>query len=130
MNVLKKSTAPRYRRDHITSYLLAAATTCSARNLAISLVEMEPGGVQHLHSHEPEQTYFILEGSGLMTVGGVSEQVGPGDCIFIPSWAEHGLQNRSAGVLRYLSAASPSFTEKECRTLWPLPSIDERSSSR
>ena len=24
---------------------------------------MEPGGIQHIHSHEPEQMYYILEGN-------------------------------------------------------------------
>jgi quercetin dioxygenase-like cupin family protein len=84
MHILKKNDSPRYKRDNITSYLLISALTCDAENLAITLVEMEPGGVQHVHSHEPEQMYYILEGSGVMTVNDEQRQVQAGDCIYYP----------------------------------------------
>ena len=129
MNLLTRNSAPRYRRDGITSYLLASKRTGGAENLAVTLVEMDADGFQHLHKHAPEQTYTLLEGSGLMTVNGEQRQVGPGDCIFIPSWAEHGLQNTGGSVLKYLSAASPSFTLQECLDWWPLPSLDDEAHS-
>ena len=115
MHTLAKIGSPRYKRDGITSHLLVSALTCGAENLAITLVEMEPGGVQHVHSHEPEQMYYILEGSGIMTVDDEREQVEAGDCIYFPSFAKHGLENTGGTVLRYLSAASPSFTKAICR---------------
>ena len=68
MDTLTKNDAPRYKRDNITSYLLVSKRTCDSGNLAVTLVEMEPGGVQHIHDHKPEQMYYILEGSGVMTV--------------------------------------------------------------
>ena len=125
MNILRKNSAPRYKRDNIVSYLLASGRTCHAKNLSITLVEMEPGGVQHIHSHEPEQMYYILEGSGLITVDSEQTPVNAGDCIFFPSFARHSLQNSGGTVLRYLSAAAPSFTVEECQRLWPLKSIAE-----
>jgi mannose-6-phosphate isomerase-like protein (cupin superfamily) len=127
MNIFQKNSAPRYKRDNITSYLLVSASTCDAENLAITIVEMEPGGFQHLHSHEPEQMYYILEGQGLMTVDGEERSVQAGDCIFFPSFAEHGLKNTGEGVLRYLSAASPSFTREECEEWWPLSALSSDS---
>ena len=127
MNVLRQNSAPRYQRDLITSYLLVSVTTCQAQNLAVTVVEMEPGGVQHLHTHAPEQMYYILEGSGVMTVDGEQRPVQAGDCIFFPSQAQHGLHNTGGTVLRYLSAASPSFTPAECERLWPLASVDEET---
>ena len=117
--------APRYRRDGITSYLLASAGTTQSQNLTTTLVEMDVGGEQKPHSHLPEQTYFILEGSGVMTVDSEAAEVTAGDCIFIPSEASHGLQNTGSSVLRYYSAASPSFTREQLERLWPLPSIAE-----
>lgn len=125
MNILRKASAPRYLRDNIVSYLLASERTCQAQRLTITLVEMEPGGVQHVHAHAPEQMYFILEGSGLMTVNTEQQTVQAGDCIFFSAFDEHGLQNTGGTVLRYLSAASPSFTAEESRQLWPLPSLAE-----
>ncbi len=125
MKILHKDSSPRYQRDQITSYLLVSEKTCNSKNLSITLVEMEPGGVQHIHSHEPEQMYSILEGQGLMTVDGEQQSVSPGDTIFFESFAEHGLENTGGTTLKYLSAASPSFTIEECEELWPLPGLEE-----
>jgi mannose-6-phosphate isomerase-like protein (cupin superfamily) len=135
MNILRKNTAPRYSRDHIVSYLLASERTCQAQRLTITLVEMESGGVQHVHAHAPEQMYYILEGAGLMTVNAEQRPVRAGDCVFFSAFDQHGLQNTGEIVLRYLSAASPSFTAEECQQFWPLASLaeaqaDKASSSR
>lgn len=127
MNILRQNTSPRYQRDAITSYLLVSEKTCRAENLAITIVEMEPGGFQHLHAHKPEQMYYILEGSGLMNVDGEECLVQAGDCIFFPSFAEHGLKNTGKGILRYLSAASPSFTLEQCEAWWPLEPVESKT---
>jgi mannose-6-phosphate isomerase-like protein (cupin superfamily) len=123
MKLANREFAPRYQRDNIESFLLVSEQTTGAKQLSISLVEMQPGGAQQEHSHDPEQVYFLLEGSGLMTVDGESSQVGAGDCIFLPSGCRHGLLNTGRGILKYLSAASPSFGSEENRRLWPLPSL-------
>jgi mannose-6-phosphate isomerase-like protein (cupin superfamily) len=75
MHVLKKETSPRYTRpEGITSYLLASPRTSSAEHLTTTLAVIQPGGEQRLHSHRPEQVYFILEGRGLMTVGSETQR--------------------------------------------------------
>jgi len=125
MNIKKRSNTPRYKRDNITSYLLVSDLTTGSKNMTITLVEMEPGGIQKVHSHAPEQTYYILEGSGMMTIDDERSPVQAGDCIFFPFYSKHGLENTGTTVLRYLSAASPSFSIEECKRLWPLPSLEE-----
>jgi mannose-6-phosphate isomerase-like protein (cupin superfamily) len=130
MNILRQVSAPRYQRDHIVSYLLASERTCQAQRLTITLVEMEPGGVQHVHAHAPEQMYYILEGAGLMTVNAEQRPVQVGDCIFFSAFDRHGLQNTDKTVLRYLSAASPSFTAEECQQFWPLASLAEEQGDQ
>jgi len=125
LNVLTINSAPRYQRDNITSYLLVSEDTCDSRNLSITIVDMEPGGIQQVHSHDPEQMYYIMEGSGRMTVDDEQRQVTAGECIFFCSRSRHGLENTGGTVLRYLSAASPSFKKEESGKLWPLKSVDE-----
>ncbi len=121
MRVLRKETAPRYKRpEGIVSYLLASARTSDSEYLTTTLVEIEPGGVQRIHNHAPEQIYFILEGSGAMTIGTETEQVCAGDCIFIPSGSDHGLTNDGAVMLRYFSASAPTFNRDELFDFWPL----------
>ena len=80
---------------------------------------MQPGGVQKLHKHDPEQCYFIVEGTGTMTVEDETAKVGPGDCIFVPSGDLHGLSNDGGTVLRYFSAAAPSWGLEALEKLWP-----------
>ena len=121
--ILKKKKAPRYiRNEGITSYLLASALTSSARYLTTSLVEIKPGGNQRIHRHEPEQVYYILEGSGLMIVGDREVHVESGDCVFIPSDTEHGLVNDGKLTVKYFSAAAPAFDREQLEKFWPLPS--------
>jgi mannose-6-phosphate isomerase-like protein (cupin superfamily) len=124
MKILSKHKAPRYTRtEGITSYLLASPRTSDARFLTTTMVEITPGGKQRVHQHHPEQVYFILEGKGLMTVADKRAEVGPADCIFIPSGVSHGLKNNGKKLLRYFSAAAPSFKKEELESFWPLDSL-------
>ena len=126
MQILSKAKAPRYSRpEGITSYLLASPRTSQAKHLTTTLVQVESGGEQRLHSHAPEQVYFILEGSGVMTVGAQAQEVEAGDCIFIPSDTPHGIRNGGQAVLRYFSAAAPAFDTSDLLSLWPLGSESE-----
>jgi mannose-6-phosphate isomerase-like protein (cupin superfamily) len=126
MHSLKKETAPRYARaEGITSYLLALPRTSAAEHLTTTLAVIRPGGEQGIHSHPPEQVYFILEGCGLMTVGSETQRVGPGECIFIPSGQPHGLKNDGDMTLRYFSAAAPSYEPGHLERTWALESEAE-----
>src|SRR5262245_61125537 len=123
MHVLKKATAPRYvRPEGITSYLLASPRTSDTEYLTTTLAVLQSGGQQRIHSHRPEQVYFILEGSGLMTVGSETERVAAGDCVFIPTGQPHGLKNDGDVVLRYFSAAAPAYDPGQLDKNWPLGS--------
>jgi mannose-6-phosphate isomerase-like protein (cupin superfamily) len=123
MKILRRESSPRYKRDNIESFLIVSSKTCNANNLSFTLVEMGKDGVQNVHKHNPEQTYYIIEGSGLMTVGNEEQTVKAGDCIFIPSNENHGLKNTGGRILKYFSACSPSFTLAQCNELWPLNSL-------
>jgi mannose-6-phosphate isomerase-like protein (cupin superfamily) len=126
MHVPKKETAPRYTRpEGITSYLLASPRTSNSEHLTTTLAVIQPGGEQRIHSHRPEQIYFILEGRGLMTVGSETKRVGPGDCIFIPCGEPHGLKNDGDVTLRYFSAATPTYEPGHLEKTWSLQSETE-----
>ena len=126
MRILNKESAPRcVHEEGIVSYLMASPRTCGSEHLTTTFVRIEPGGSQRVHTHVPEQIYFIVEGSGRMTVADETETVGPGDCIFIPSGAPHGLVNDGDDLLKYFSAAAPSFDMEELEEIWPLTSEEE-----
>jgi len=126
VQILKKVKAPRYTRpEGVTSYLLASPRTSQAKHLTTTLVVLDPAGEQRVHNHAPEQVYFILEGTGLMTVGTETQEVGPGDCIFVPSGTPHGIRNQAQGLLRYFTAAAPAFETSDLLATWPLGSESE-----
>ena len=69
------------------------------------------------HSHEDGETFFIIAGRGLMTIGEEREEVVAGDVVFIPPHSEHFLMNVAADKpLQFISvywleevAAAPSL---------------------
>lgn len=130
MKISSKNNSPRYIRDGITSYLLAAESTTDAKHITTSLVEMLPSGKQHIHQHVTEQCYFIVRGKGEMIVGKEKRRVRSGDSIFIPSNSPHGLTNNNKDTLVYLSAGSPPFGKESEKELWPLPPLEENGCAR
>ena len=112
--------APRYERDGTTSYLLVSPLTCGSLHLTTSIVEMVPDGLQRPHRHEPEQIYYIIDGTGPMSVENETWEVKDGDCVLVPGGSVHSLRNTGETTLRYFSAAAPAFTVDLLRVLWPL----------
>lgn len=54
------------------------------------------GAVIESHAHDNhEQIYFILKGSGIMTVGNENEKVKAGDAVYIPPNTQHSFRNDS-----------------------------------
>lgn len=47
------------------------------------------------HRHEQRELWFILEGSGVVSLDGTDYPVGPRDLIVIDPWVEHGLRSDS-----------------------------------
>lgn len=120
MHITNKKNTRKYSRDNIISHLLVSEVSAGSKYITTTLVEMDINGVQHIHSHVTEQSYFIIEGKGLMMVGNEECEVGKGDSIFIPSNEKHGLKNTGDGKLIYLSAGSPPFGKDKEIEFWPI----------
>lgn len=73
------------------------------------IAEFAPGG-GHLkpHRHTHPEIYHILKGQGAVTIDGVEHRVKPGDTVFIPGDAEHGVVNHGDELFRlfYVFAAN------------------------
>jgi len=71
---------------------------------------LPPGRAVTPHHHrELEEIYYILSGSGLMTVGHESVDVRSGDAIYVPRGHRHTLQNTGSEPIRLLVACGPAF---------------------
>jgi mannose-6-phosphate isomerase-like protein (cupin superfamily) len=65
-----------------------------------------------LHRHAQPEIYYILSGSGALTIDGVRHDVSAGTGIFIPGNAEHGISNAGPATLKFLYAfAVDGFSE-------------------
>ncbi len=73
-----------------------------ARNFAMRLFEMKPGGNSPLHQHDWEHEVFILEGNGFLKDQTSEEPLKPGDVVFIKPMEWHQLINRGSTTLRFL----------------------------
>jgi quercetin dioxygenase-like cupin family protein len=76
--------------------------------LSAGVAVLEAGGWVGRHRHEPAETYYVLEGRGVLTVDREDHQLRPGSVAYIPGDREHALRNDGAGRLRvfYVFAAA------------------------
>lgn len=73
-----------------------------AKNFAMRLFEVEPGGYSPLHQHDWEHEVFILEGSGAARDKITRKPFKEGDVFFIPSMEWHQLINTGKNTLKFL----------------------------
>ena len=78
----------------------------SSESSYIGAYEYAPGGwiTDHTHS-DAEQWYYILSGTGLMTVGDEAREAGAGHVIFVPRNAVHSYKVVGDEPLRLLNVA-------------------------
>ncbi len=73
-----------------------------------------PGESTHLHNHRAtEEIYFILAGSGVMSLADREFTVSPSDTIVIPPGTSHKLYNDGTGELRILCCCSPPYSHDD-----------------
>jgi quercetin dioxygenase-like cupin family protein len=73
-----------------------------AKNFAMRLFEVEPGGCSPLHTHPWEHEVFILKGEGVVFDGENSAPFKANDIVFIPSEERHQFKNTSKKQLKFL----------------------------
>ncbi len=80
--------------------------------LTFGTATLESGGWLSPHRHAQPEIYYILSGSGVMTIDGTRHEVTAGTGIFIPGNAEHGIANAASTPLKFLYAfAVDGFSE-------------------
>jgi mannose-6-phosphate isomerase-like protein (cupin superfamily) len=68
----------------------------------------EPGQEHTPHAHAgQDKLYFILEGSGVVTVGDLAETLSAGDAAFAPSGVMHSIHNSGPDRLVVMAVLAP-----------------------
>ena len=107
--------------DGFSTNLLIGESNSASKEISIQVTDVEPNGMQFLHSHEEEQCYYIIAGSGKMFIDDQTQEVEKGDAVFIPSNSTHGIKNIGEEVLTYLTA-NKAFGEQRESEIWPRKS--------
>ncbi len=88
-------------RGLVAWYTLFSSDITPTDSMAAGIAEIVPGGgALKLHAHAEAEIYYIIEGTGIMSLDGRETVVGAGTAVFIPGDAEHGLRNESGSTLK------------------------------
>jgi mannose-6-phosphate isomerase-like protein (cupin superfamily) len=106
-------------REHCTPFITKDGSTIrellAHRNSAIrkqSLAEATvPVGIRtQLHHHlETEEIYYVLRGTGVITIEDLTRAIGPADAIAIPPGKRHCIENTGAEDLVFLCCCAPGY---------------------
>ncbi|MEX5258586.1 cupin domain-containing protein [Kocuria arenosa] len=101
-------------RGHLTWRTLFSADATPSGALVTGVAELPAGGFLALHRHDQAETYYVLSGEGVVTLGGIDHPVRAGSNVFVPGGREHGARNTGAGVLRvFYVLAADDFADVE-----------------
>lgn len=85
----------------------------------VGIVEIAPGGHASGHYHPFEETFYVLEGSGLVSVGVRSFEVGLDDFGMAPLGVPHAWANPFDAPLRFFRVRSPQpRTQEDVRSVY------------
>jgi len=71
-------------------------------------VGLIPPGRAPLHSHTYDEVVYVVDGEGVLHLGGKDTPLRPGSCIHLPPLREHCLENTGPTPMRVLGVFHPS----------------------
>jgi quercetin dioxygenase-like cupin family protein len=99
------------RGESVWRTLISGGLTPSER-LTVGVARLPGGGTLPAHHHEQAEVYYVLEGTGLVTLDGAAHRLRPGAAVFIPGGAVHAVEADGPSDLRVLYVlAADSFED-------------------
>jgi len=74
---------------------------------------VRPGAVSLSHRLATSEVYYILEGTGIMTIDGERAEVGPGHTIYIPPHSVQSIRNTGEADLKFLCIVDPAWRAED-----------------
>lgn len=107
-----------------TNFRIIGAETVDARNIELSIGEIEPGGFAEYHAHPVEQVVHVIEGELEGFIDGEPATLVAGDWLFIPSGVFHGV--RAKTHTRLIVIYTPPLTEHRDKIeVRPMPGAQD-----
>lgn len=108
------------RGDGVVSHILHGDrdSVPDDTDLTVTWVTVDAGAAQVPHSHEPEQVYVVVAGTGRMLLGDEERDVEAGDLVHVPSGTRHGIANTGDEPIEYVSAATPAFASEQVEAFY------------
>ncbi len=103
---------------HEAEERVAPSGKASVRMLArgdeafVGLLRMAGGGAVPEHQDQSEEIVYILSGGGMITVDGVSERIGVGSAVYMPSGATVSFANGPRELVALQIFADPTSAAK------------------
>ena len=99
---------------------LLAHRNSSIRHQSLAEARLPVGASTTPHYHRiSEEIYYILEGTGRMTVDRQQRLVGPGDAIAIPPGQSHQIANTGSVMLKFLCCCAPAYEHEDTVLIEP-----------
>ncbi|MBE0500399.1 MAG: cupin domain-containing protein [Desulfuromonadales bacterium] len=93
---------------HDRFFLRDVAVAADNPNLSVHRGRIEPGGEILPHTHDGQtETFYILSGQALCTMGSSKTSVAGGQCCIAPSGVVHGLKNDGEEPVELLALFTP-----------------------
>jgi quercetin dioxygenase-like cupin family protein len=103
--------------DGFSSSLLIGESNSGCDEVSIQITTVMLGKMQSIHKHPQCQCYYVIEGRGRVLIDEEEKDLLPGDAVFIPANATHGIINIGENILKYLTA-NKAFGIKRESEIW------------
>lgn len=117
LEVIQVSTQPWYEaEDRAVAREIASPRNSRARQLSIADIIIPAGVSVKPHYHEViEEIYYVIAGSGMMSVDGRTRRIGPGDAVVILPGERHSVANDTDSELRLIVTCNPPWTPESLK---------------
>ena len=109
---------PYVTKDGSTIRELMHPSAHGNRLQSLAEATIDAGSRTQLHRHAlTEELYHVTAGTGLMTLGDATLEVGAGDTVLIPPGTPHCIEATGTEPLRILCCCSPPYSHEDTELL-------------
>ena len=108
----REQQVPFTTKDGSTIRSLLDLSNSPVAHQSLAEATLTAGGETERHYHKiSEELYYILAGSAIMEIDGITQEVNSGDAILIPPGAWH--QIRAIEPLQFLCCCAPPYAHED-----------------